>query len=675
MQLGKWTISIAFLFAIIFYGFQPSSVTFLKDDFFVLAERAFYPSEFTWLKSLASLNQTRITWVGDTLLFRPGLHLWNGLIDILFRDNRDLAGLISLFPIFCASLALFSLQLKWTNPLIALSSAALFAMYKGDTQLATWSHISAYGFAIAFICAAIRSERYAAVLFFASGLFHEITIPALSLYLVIAFAARRNFSTPYFKAAATALIALGALRTLNYAINGLVNPSLESTIPFTLERLGFTLKWAIDFSGRSLAFLVPFGGALIRSSIFTKVPWVITLIAFVGCFAFGRRFQKSKIEDHDRSRFLLLVCFFIALLIGLGAGRIGKSNFVEDYYLQWAAAFLIPIITLWVRPKMWVSFVLLVFVVYQSHYYHGLMQERRSQVWYRQEIVKMAKDYIKSSSNPLGDRCFRNFSYLGNDWIINYQLIKEVDLSLFRHSCGFIGAQSNLIPFDVVLSGNALTVADSAPRPKFFPDPKFVQKQPISTRDYPEKVEPTTYVETKNKFQYQDYYFAPTQLSALHLLSPPHLIEESTNLIKLKVKNMDPDPKLLGFGIQIGFTNSYKTSVQIIFLNNEVKIKQNGIWNHGIISVFPELFELSIHADNNRCTVWMDDKKIVDLVPCSFLRGSLGVFEIENGTRPEIIEEISVGRSEIPNSLGKPLDIRALTYPIPAPGTLLPPTR
>ncbi|WP_143814799.1 hypothetical protein [Magnetofaba australis] len=172
--------------------FIPSPFLLNADDYYVFTEYGWFDSDWAWLKHMLSFNQTRFTFTGDYLLFRPGLFFMMGANDILWREATDL--LIFEWLLICA-LALWVLYRAcalftphWLAALLALSLTSLIPAN---------AHVSFHWSTAVFymICLGLftqgalwlgRSDGQGPsrpvlgilALFFAS-LFHELAIPAL----------------------------------------------------------------------------------------------------------------------------------------------------------------------------------------------------------------------------------------------------------------------------------------------------------------------------------------------------------------------------------------------------------------------------------------------------------------------------------------------------------------
>ena len=87
---------LALIILIVYFIFLPNNYFLRLDDHFFLPERAYFSNNHDWLIHLLTFNQSRFTWVGDCMLFRPGLLFVNWLFDVYARHDRALLHAISL---------------------------------------------------------------------------------------------------------------------------------------------------------------------------------------------------------------------------------------------------------------------------------------------------------------------------------------------------------------------------------------------------------------------------------------------------------------------------------------------------------------------------------------------------------------------------------------------------
>ena len=136
---------ISFSCYLIFIHFNYFVLT--NDDYFVLAERVFFSNNSTlsWLNHLLFFNQTRLTWVGDITLFRPGLFFLQWLyFEIIFPYSPILLKFVlSLFNIF-SLVGIFYFVRRYSNTLFAFLCIIFMSIIEGGYIAFVWIHINPY---------------------------------------------------------------------------------------------------------------------------------------------------------------------------------------------------------------------------------------------------------------------------------------------------------------------------------------------------------------------------------------------------------------------------------------------------------------------------------------------------------------------------------------------------
>ncbi|MBF0589356.1 MAG: hypothetical protein HQL53_09515 [Magnetococcales bacterium] len=180
--------------------YTPIAELCFRDDMLTLPERAWFTDDLAWLKHLLSHAQSRYTFSGDSILFRPGLMFMIWLQEMLGRHNRQLLEGISLLVSGMTAYTFYHIYQKISGykPI-----AALFALFiiLTNAEISYWPHINPYMMGMALFAWGVwlfhhahrkqRPEKRfrlivgSTLLLFCSTLFHEFT--AISLAMVLGY--------------------------------------------------------------------------------------------------------------------------------------------------------------------------------------------------------------------------------------------------------------------------------------------------------------------------------------------------------------------------------------------------------------------------------------------------------------------------------------------------------
>lgn len=337
-----------------------------RDHLTFMRERIFQPSDWSYFWNALSYNRTRHIDPGDYLLFRPATMGTMAILDIFFRADWLVIGLVSILAHALVVIAFAVLAARiaptWVASLLALW---LSVDYVGS-EMILWRHISPYLFGILFfLWGAIAfldgRRKWAAGFFLLSALFHEITVLVLVGAIVLELMGRRDRRT---------LLALGIPVLLYGALN------LASLLYYLPPQMVFgprdagakeiglvsLFETGVRFGG--ISFIALFLPHLVRLEVdslettwhFAQLPveWGIALgllglVATAGLGVFWWRHRKEPGRSWVLGLGLVLA---LTLIVGLVSGRVLQRgwSYVEKspYYFYWiriaAALVLVPLI-------------------------------------------------------------------------------------------------------------------------------------------------------------------------------------------------------------------------------------------------------------------------------------------------------------------------------------------
>lgn len=438
-----WVAFVAIAAWIVHSVFFPIPHYYLDDDWFVLPERAWFDGAWDWFKHLLFFSQQRLTWVGDFMLYRPGLFGYIWFQDVAFQHERVLQQW-SLVVVAGFALASFVTMIRREWGTAVAISAALFTLCTPTgSMLFTWPHINGYLLAIAlYTFAATRltnrlestsSALVTAVLFFGATLFHEFVALTLGLLVVIEVLFWRRHD----RAASTRnLLALGLPIVLYFAIVGFGTFVLD---PPRFFAPGETDGFVLDFETmKRIAFvqlnvtlvilhgLVPFASDVAELNVARLLVGAGIVIAAVGIWL---------LKPARRWSYKIAVCAapFAVLFFGLLVGRVATRGVVKAHYYPMFQFFLLLFLLLVAAPRtrVWSRNLLVVLFLAGSLWSSRIVRAANETTAPRAMAVHRVVESVVEVLGKEKDRCYGGLHDAAN----RGSLVYAVSLALRSHDC------------------------------------------------------------------------------------------------------------------------------------------------------------------------------------------------------------------------------------------------
>ncbi len=316
--------------------FHYNYIVLMNDDYFVLAERVFFQNNASieWLQHLLFFNQTRLTWVGDFSLFRPGLFFLQWLyFEILFPINPKLVSFtVATFNIL-SLMGIFYAIKRYSNVYFGVFAVLSMSVIDRGSVIYVWAHINPYIISIGLFSwwlAFFNKKNHWAVLFlFGSTLFHDIFgiflifISSLVIFKAIRiFLSNNSFKIEYISVIICSLIYLIFRITIFISFHEI---NLENFNPLVSYFHSFHKDWIISVKNFFIEFFKRSSFNLISKEF---VPILILIIIILLSLSL-----KKKSKDLDTIYLFSPILFVIFFILVILSGRVVISGNYGDWYI------------------------------------------------------------------------------------------------------------------------------------------------------------------------------------------------------------------------------------------------------------------------------------------------------------------------------------------------------
>ncbi len=633
-----WAMFAGVLLFVIKSWYFPISHYFQDDEWFVLPERIWYPEKVAWLQHLMFFSQNRNTWVGDYMLFRPGLFSWIWLHDILFRSARVPQQIFLILTAFSAFVPLFFLLRKEAGKLFA-AVACLFAFccIRGHL-LYTWPHINGYILSLTFYSWAalvwsskdLSAKRAALAggLFFLAETFHEFVAVTLVLLLLGEFFfGSRNLRATRFRLASLggALILYGLVVTFGYL--AFKPPAIFSPT----ETDGLVFGW--DYIYR--VFYVQSNLAIQILDDFIPFPFVATPIDYLrwvfGLGMLARMAYKTICEGNpeDRRKKFLAVAPLIAIFVGLLLGRVATRGGVKSHYFPIFQYFLI-MWAVFVFPRMKPKFRAgLTVVLLATCIWTAIQISMHNKVTSEQELAPVISRAVADVEKFLAEnkgRCYAGVF----DSKLRSRINEAVNIVFFQRNCDFLSVRPAY--FSIGPEGEAAEVAGVEELPIWKATPIL---DTLGSAEY--------HVDLARYLANLTYNFREAELGLRHsgvlrmralksAISPEEIVA--------RFSSTDEFPQLFNVGL---FIRSRSAAFYFILRDNVLKVITRDSEGHvqevagTQLSSIKKDLKLRVRKAGYGCLVYLDSHLLTQLGECLGESVNVGAFDFENGTPPETL--------------------------------------
>jgi hypothetical protein len=671
--------AMALIAVVVCYSFLPSSYFLELDDYFFLAERAYFSNNNQWLWHLLTFSQSRFTWVGDYMLFRPGLFFVNWLFDVCARHDRAILYGISMANYAVAGIILYLACSRYVNRALALALCGLFIVPRYTDTLATWPHINPYLFSMIFLIAGalIFSKKanfqkvnlkiiLLTLLFFLASLFHEFMVLTLVFSVVLLLLIYRTKTVSSDEDARGSIRYCSIVFVLSLAlffILFLVN-WIKSKVPcfytpgegVSFAALSTYLFRYLLLIYKSINFVLP-DAILKRPDIYNGVVWLPIIGLFmVVAFRTKSLFIFLKKDRSIDVTAILSLSAIVALAFGIVIGRFITRGSAMAWYIAMIGYFeLVITAVLWSRvsdkiPRLATRISQTLFVIlaiatiaHRSVVYHNNHREMNNAIQPEISVSRSIIDFLdrhrtycyagifpdparkKAFDKPDITNIYRSINLV----LYYYSSAAHAGIPVYARINGDLEARSEKTAI------NIYQMNGGDPRPETSYTLLNLQPQKnvpglntiIQPRSY------NTY-ESKNKLALADK-FTPVYLS-----DQKYRFQE----LRVRIKSDDRFPIMYNTGI---FYRSDTNITLVALMDNDVVIYSGLGGNRHIVSqgTLPRssrLFNIIFRRNGSDCLVFMDEYLIAIIPQCDGSPGQIGTGTWENGTLPETVVEASL---------------------------------
>lgn len=671
--------AMAFIAAAACFSFLPNGYFLELDDYFILAERAYFSNNSDWLGHLLAFNQSRFTWVGDYMLFRPGLFIVNWLFDVGARHNRELLHAVALINYAVAGVVLYLACSRYVTRPVALVLSGFFVVPRYSDSLANYPHINPYLFSMILLLAAAllmtQNNRFQkgnsaagllTLMLLAAALFHEFTVLALAaagVMLLLMYRTRRLPSDECSREAIRCRAVPVAASLLLFLVLFIVN-LIKSKVPcfyspgegLSSAALGtYLFRYALLLY-KSVNFALP--DAIFKmADIYNGVVWFPVMALFM-VVAYRTKsllivFRKDRTIDMVAVMSLSAVA---ALAFGIVIGRFITRGSAMAWYIVMIGYFLLVIIAIvWNRVSEKIPgtavrisqtlFVILAIVTlaHRSVVYHNGHREMNRTI---QPAVSTSHGII-----DFLDR-HRMYSYAGifPDPARKRAFDKPDITNLYRSInlvCHYYSSavRAGIPVYARINDGSGGAPANASVNLYRMNDQETQQE----TRHTPLNLLPRNHVAGIDSIAQPrscNRYEAQKKLSLAGSFTPAYLSDRQCRFRELRVrlKSDDGFPIMYNTGI---FFLSDTNATLIALMDNEAVIysglgRERHIVSQGTLPRLSRLFDIVLRRNGPDCLVFMDEYLIAVIPRWDGSPGRIGIGTWENGTSPETAVEAGI---------------------------------
>ena len=661
------------------FAFLPNDYFLGMDDYFYLAERAYFSNNYDWLGHLLTFAQSRFTWVGDYMLFRPGLFFLNWLFDVCARHDRAILHAISIANYAVAGIMLYLACSRYVNRALALALCGLFIVPRYTDSLANWPHINPYLFSMIFLMAGalIFSNKadfqkvnlkiiLVTLLFFLASLFQEFIVLTLVFSVVLLLLMYRiktvssdegtRESIRYYSIVFVSSLALFFILFLVNLIKSRVPCFYTPGEGVSFAMLSTYLFRYVLLLYKSINFVLP-DAILKRPDIYNGVVWLPVIGLFmVVAFRTKSLFILLRKDRTIDATAVLSLSAIVALAFGIVIGRFITRGSAMAWYIVMIGYFLLVITAVvWSRVSKKIPrtatrisqtlFVILaiVTIAHRSVVYHNNHRGMNKTI---QPAISVSHDII-----DFFDR-HRNYCYAGifpdpprkkafeKPDITN--VYRSINLVLYYYS----SAARAGIPVYAGVNGDLETQSEKISVNIYQMNGGDARQETSYTLLNLQPKNNVPGLDTIIQPRSYNWYEAKKKLALAGKFTPVNLSEQKYRFQELRVrlKSDDSFPIMYNTGV---FYRSDTNITLIALMDNEAVIysglgENRHIVSQGTLPRLSRLFNIIFRRNGPDCLVFMDEYLIAIIPQCDGSPGQIGTGTWENGTLPETVVEASI---------------------------------
>lgn len=407
-SLRTWLLPLLLCvsWSVVLFRLQPYGLegALYEDHKVLMNQRSLVSSEGEFLWRLVSFDRLRPD--GSSFLFRPLLGVYQGVVDILWRDYPFAAGMTSIVLHGLCGLVFYLLLRAISTGWLAALGTFVFLTHFAGSSIVTWRHVSGYilsvmlfGLGLLEIVKADSQERTIRLgrlvsLFLLASFFHEGVALMLLLFPPLLYFSGVGKSSPLDRRALFFLFGTGCLYFVVSAVDlVLLAPSggiFGQHMPYRPGGLSFALF------GRAFLGVLYVIGNFLASFLVPQVitlPWdaqkpLFAIVGVVGLSALAYAVHRLRREPPLRGADLAVawgVALLFSLSLGLGGVRLVEAGYyylAHGRYYQYFANFVfIFAVVLLLSRRGWsrlgrAAKVAIVILVFNTLYFSYFRQQR-----------------------------------------------------------------------------------------------------------------------------------------------------------------------------------------------------------------------------------------------------------------------------------------------------------
>ena len=634
---------IVFVYVLIQWFF-PIATYYTDDEWFVLPERAWFSSRGEWLRHLLFFPQTRITFVGDYLLVRPGLFLWAWLQDVMFRSHRLSQQIFSLIVAVGVLASLVTMIWRECGRSLAMG-ACVFAFTCVTGHFAwSWAHLSGYFLAIAFYTLAmsfhvqenlsLQKSAWVAGLLVCAVTFHEFVAIALVPLLVLELISLPLKEIRVSNLRLTRLV--GPLLVLFVIVGGthllLPSPAFFSTNDDVALRFDWTRIYYMGLV--FLGLLVQATDHLVPLHMDEFYLDCARRLVGVGVMVVAARVFFRSLSAVQRRRVVACLMPVLALSGGLLMTRVATRLVIKEHYYPIFQFFLVMVVVLVFAPALRarprVLALLTLLLLASSVRSATIVHSMNLQTSEAASAIDRAVGQIKATLGSQKSGCYAGLFYSGQQSEFN----AGVNIALLEDSCGRRAGSPTY--FFAYPNGGVSEF--------LFPD----QPSASVSRELINQVGLGQNSRELEQYLLRQPLNLPEASRAIArsgeiLLHPIYSSVQARDLT-LKFVSEDSSPRLLNVGLKVG---SISHALYFLLLNNNLKVLQRA--QDGSIQEiafsplggFGDLVVLRIVDIQSHCLILVNGQLLTQIESCLQGERTLSLLELKNGTSIERLVGLS----------------------------------
>lgn len=643
-RIAAWIGVVAVVVWVIWNTHFPIADYYLDDDWFVLPERLWFQSSWDWFKHLLFFSQNRLTWVGDYMLYRPGLFAWIWFQDVAFREHR-FAQQFLLIAVSLFTYASFLPMLGRENGKLLAVAAALYATTGAfGGLLFTWPHINGYLFAVGLYTFAAhrlasideRSVWGTATLLFIAATFHEFVSVTLAFLIGLEFVIWRKRDREGSKKRLLAIGApLAAYLLMVVVARTILDPpsdfATEGALPLKFDEEYFT-RVAMNqlvILIQLVHMVVPFAQISEGIDIARFSVGALAVVALI--FVWLRR-RETRWNYKIALCFAPIVVFFTSLFVTkVAALKVMKAHYYP-MYLFFFLLFALLVLAPYLGRRMRAS---LIVVMLASSLWGAYKNSTKHENVGISRVIDRTVSEILDQLRDDPELCFAGLV----DPERRRPLANAAGIALQLRNCEWHAGRKT---YFVVQSDGGVAPANFEPPQE---GTRIDFGSDLLGAGSGNELAPILIPASYNVFEARQRAVHDGIISGREVRDECDVDDIS---LRLQANELWPIMYNTGFYVSSGSARLYfilrNNAFSVAFFDGEKPVKE--VMGSSVFAMKDE-FELRVRRAENRCFVFIDGMLILESPLCWSGSARIGVFDFKNGTEPERIVEFSGSKTQV----------------------------